>query len=218
MFFTLTCDGYGKNRDDGRPVDPGTYDYCRAAGTRCSRRWPGAGFVPARAARHTRLRGRNGPGRPGVPQRRDPRPVPGFPGRLPAAGAPLVVLRGTTAPGDEGEPVSSGSYPRHARRSGVARWAGQMAGFGPIRRRPGRGRQASPPGRFDPLVHPVAITEPCVIGDQIRLPAAWCDMPGCGAAFADPAALLPVTRHEHAASLIVSMAGTVILWLPATTS
>jgi hypothetical protein len=64
-----------------------------------------------------------------------------------------------------------------------------MAGFGPIRRRPGRGRQASPPGRFDPLVHPVAITEPCVIGDQIRLPAAWCDMPGCGAAFADLAAL-----------------------------
>jgi hypothetical protein len=29
--------------------------------------------------------------------------------------------------------------------------------------------------------------------------------------------LLPVTRHEHAASLIVSIAGTVILWLPATT-
>jgi hypothetical protein len=30
--------------------------------------------------------------------------------------------------------------------------------------------------------------------------------------------VLRVTRHEHAASLIVSMAGTEILWLSATTS
>jgi hypothetical protein len=30
--------------------------------------------------------------------------------------------------------------------------------------------------------------------------------------------LLRVTRYEHAASLIVSMAGTIILWLPTTTS
>ena len=43
--------------------------------------------------------------------------------------------------------------------------------------------------RFDPLTHPVAITAPCVIGDQIRVPAAWCAMAGCEAAFADPAAL-----------------------------
>lgn len=42
---------------------------------------------------------------------------------------------------------------------------------------------------FDPLSHPVAITGQSVIGDQIRLPADWCAMAGCEAAFAEPAAL-----------------------------
>jgi hypothetical protein len=31
MFLTLTCDSYGKVRDDGTPADPGSYDYQRAA-------------------------------------------------------------------------------------------------------------------------------------------------------------------------------------------
>jgi hypothetical protein len=31
MFLTLTCDSYGKVKDDGTPVDPATYDYRRAA-------------------------------------------------------------------------------------------------------------------------------------------------------------------------------------------
>ena len=31
MFLTLTCDSYGKVKDDGTPVDPSTYDYRRAA-------------------------------------------------------------------------------------------------------------------------------------------------------------------------------------------
>jgi hypothetical protein len=31
MFVTLTCDSYGKVRDDGTPVDPASYDYRRAA-------------------------------------------------------------------------------------------------------------------------------------------------------------------------------------------
>jgi hypothetical protein len=31
MFLTLTCDSYGKVRDDGTPADPGSYDYRRAA-------------------------------------------------------------------------------------------------------------------------------------------------------------------------------------------
>jgi replication initiator protein RepSA len=31
MFLTLTCDSYGKVRDDDTPMDPGTYDYRRAA-------------------------------------------------------------------------------------------------------------------------------------------------------------------------------------------
>jgi hypothetical protein len=31
MFITLTCDSYGKVGEDGTPVDPGSYDYTRAA-------------------------------------------------------------------------------------------------------------------------------------------------------------------------------------------
>ncbi len=31
MFLTLTCDSYGKVGEDGTPVDPGSYDYQRAA-------------------------------------------------------------------------------------------------------------------------------------------------------------------------------------------
>ena len=31
MFLTLTCDSYGRVRDDGTPVNPATYDYARAA-------------------------------------------------------------------------------------------------------------------------------------------------------------------------------------------
>jgi hypothetical protein len=31
MFLTLTCDSYGRVRDDGTPVNPATYDYHRAA-------------------------------------------------------------------------------------------------------------------------------------------------------------------------------------------
>jgi hypothetical protein len=31
MFLTLTCPSYGKVREDGTPIDPGAYDYERAA-------------------------------------------------------------------------------------------------------------------------------------------------------------------------------------------
>lgn len=86
--------------------------------------------------------------------------------------------------------MTSGSFPRHARRSGLARGAGRLAESAPVRARADGDREASrPPVRFNPLIHPVAITGHCVIGDQIRVPAAWCVMAGCGAAFADPAAL-----------------------------
>jgi hypothetical protein len=72
----------------------------------------------------------------------------------------------------------------------VARGAARIAESAPVRARPDGDREApQPPVRFDPLIHPVAITGHCVIGDQIRVPAAWCVMAGCGAAFADPAAL-----------------------------
>lgn len=43
--------------------------------------------------------------------------------------------------------------------------------------------------RFDALIHPVTITGQCAIGDQIMVPALWCAMADCDAAFADPAAL-----------------------------
>jgi len=84
--------------------------------------------------------------------------------------------------------VGAQARPRHARPPGAAGTAGRMA----------KPRSPGPPadrqalrlrGRRDPLVHPVAITEHCVIGDQIRVPAAWCDMAGCRSRFADPAAL-----------------------------
>ena len=89
------------------------------------------------------------------------------------------------------KPVSSVSVPpRHARRPGAARWTGPGAEFGPVRQQPGGDRLSPrPPVRFDPLIHPVAITGHSVIGNEIRTPVVWCDMTGCGAAFADPAAL-----------------------------
>ena len=98
------------------------------------------------------------------------------------------------------------TLPRHARplaagrwagRPAVARWAGQIAERG-LARPPAAARElpGHPPAdaeaagpRRDPLLDPLAITEHCVIGDQIRLPAAGCDIVGCGAEFADLAAL-----------------------------
>lgn len=78
--------------------------------------------------------------------------------------------------------------PRHARRPSAGGWAGRVARLGS--HGPRADRQALRlPARPDPLFHPVAITEHCVIGDQIRVPAAWCDMAGCRSRFADPAAL-----------------------------
>ena len=46
-------------------------------------------------------------------------------------------------------------------------------------------------GRADagPLAGPVAITEQAVLGDAIRRPAVWCEMPGC------------ISRHDHPAAL-----------------
>jgi len=71
---------------------------------------------------------------------------------------------------------------------GAGRWPGRMMTLRLVR--PAADAQPPrPPRRNDPLVHPVAVTEHCVIGDQIRVPAAWCDMAGCATLFADPAAL-----------------------------
>jgi hypothetical protein len=72
----------------------------------------------------------------------------------------------------------------------MVRWAGRRAEPAPGRGPADGDHEASQPAvRFDPLIHPVAITGRCVIGNQIRVPAAGCAMAGCQAAFADPAAL-----------------------------
>jgi len=71
----------------------------------------------------------------------------------------------------------------------MARWPGRPAEFGPVRTQPGGDRMAPHQVHFDPLIHPVEITGHCVIGDEIRIPVVWCDVAGCQAAFADPAAL-----------------------------
>jgi hypothetical protein len=91
--------------------------------------------------------------------------------------------------GYEGEErVSSRVVPRHAQPPAAGRWAGRIAGYGSALRSLTQHMVRGQPARCDPLLEPVAITEHCVIGDQIRVPAAWCDM-GCGRQFADPAAL-----------------------------
>jgi hypothetical protein len=84
--------------------------------------------------------------------------------------------------------VSPRTVPRHAVPQAVGRWAGRLVELG-LLRPPADAPAPRSPGRYDPLVHPVALTEHCVLGDQIRVPAAWCDTAGCAARFADPAAL-----------------------------
>jgi hypothetical protein len=93
--------------------------------------------------------------------------------------------------------VGARTAARHAPPQGAGRWAGRMVALGLVR--PAAGAQPpQPPRRYDPLVHPVAVTEHCVIGDQIRVPAAWCDMAGCAARFADPAALGEANNRARA--------------------
>ena len=80
------------------------------------------------------------------------------------------------------------TLPRHARPLAPRRWTGRLVQRGLVRPLAGAA-PPRPPARRDPLAGPVAITEHCVIGDQIRVPAARCDMAGCQARFADPGAL-----------------------------
>jgi hypothetical protein len=91
--------------------------------------------------------------------------------------------------------VGTKTLPRHARPLVVGRWAGRLAERG-LARPPAvasgtsaAAEAARPHVRRDPLLDPLAVTEHCFIGDQIRLPAARCDIVGCGAEFADLAAL-----------------------------
>jgi len=88
--------------------------------------------------------------------------------------------------------VTAKTIPRHARTHARQRWVP----------RPDAGRLPGPaaPGtvppqlagewvRTDPLAGPVAITERAVLGDAIRRPTAWCEMPGC------------ISHHDHPAAL-----------------
>jgi hypothetical protein len=97
--------------------------------------------------------------------------------------------------------VTSGRFPRHAGRPGAVRQAGRIAEPAPVRVLADGDHDAGQPEvRFDPLIHPVAITGHCVIGDQIRVPAACCAMAGCQAAFVDPAALGEADNRARAAA------------------
>ena len=131
----------------------------------------------------------NGEWRSGVLQEgMSPGAAPGIPVRLPAAWARLAGALQAASTRGEGGGLSARTVARHAVPQGVGRWAGRMAALGLVR--PAADAQPPRPARrYDPLAHPVAVTEHCVIGDRIRVPAAWCDLVGCAAKFADPAAL-----------------------------
>jgi len=94
--------------------------------------------------------------------------------------------------------VGAQARPRHA-RPGTVGWAGRMAQLRPTGP-PGDRQALRLAARRDPLLHPVAITEHCVIGDQLRVPAAWCDIAGCRSRFADPAALGETDNRARALS------------------
>jgi hypothetical protein len=88
--------------------------------------------------------------------------------------------------------VTAKTVPRHARTLARQRWAPRPDG--------GRLVSLAAPGtappqlangrvRTDPLTGPVAIHERAVLGDTIRRPIAWCEMPGCISRYDHPAAL-----------------------------
>lgn len=92
--------------------------------------------------------------------------------------------------------MTTGTFPENAWRPGADRGSGRIAespaaldnGYRESSQLAAR-NDSQLAVRYDPLIHPVAITGHCAIGDQIRIPAAWCAMAGCEAAFRDPAAL-----------------------------
>jgi hypothetical protein len=88
--------------------------------------------------------------------------------------------------------VTTKTIPRHART--LARQSGvpsPNADRLPNPAAPGTALPQPADGRVrtDPLAGPVAITEWAVLGDTIRRPAVWCEMPGC------------ISRHDHPAAL-----------------
>lgn len=118
------------------------------------------------------------------------------PRTLPKHARPLAAGRWAGQPA-AGRWAGQAAAGRWAGRPAVGRWAGRIAERGLARPstdphglpgHPPKGAERARP-RHDPLLDPLAITGHCVIGDQIRLPATCCDIPGCAAEFADLAAL-----------------------------
>jgi hypothetical protein len=89
--------------------------------------------------------------------------------------------------------VTTKTTPRHARTLARQGWVpSPNADTPPNPAAPGTALPEPADGRArtDPLAAgPVAITEWAVLGDTIRRPAVWCEMPGC------------ISRHDHPAAL-----------------
>jgi len=88
--------------------------------------------------------------------------------------------------------VTAKTIPRHARMPPRQREVPRPnAARIPAPAVPGTAPPRLADGRADagPLAGPVAITEQAVLGDTIRRPSAWCEMPCC------------ISRHEHPAAL-----------------
>jgi hypothetical protein len=88
--------------------------------------------------------------------------------------------------------VTAKTIPRHARTLARQRRVPRPdAGGLPRPAAPGTAPPQPTGGRVrtDPLAGPVTITERAVLGDTIRRPTVWCEMPGC------------ICWHDHAAAL-----------------
>lgn len=88
--------------------------------------------------------------------------------------------------------MTAKTIPRHARTlPRQRRVPGPDAGGLPSTAAPGAAQRPPADGRVHtgPLAGPVVITERAVLGDAIRRPIAWCEMPGC------------ISLHEHPAAL-----------------
>ena len=86
--------------------------------------------------------------------------------------------------------MTAKAIPRHGRTSGRERGIPRPRAGGYRRiQAPGIARPRPPGGRLraDPLAGPVAITQRAVLGDQLKRPAAWCEMAGCLSRYDDPA-------------------------------
>jgi hypothetical protein len=86
--------------------------------------------------------------------------------------------------------VTAKTIPRHA-GTFERQCPGPGPGEGTIPGVPNLGpelRLAQRPGPADPLAGPVAITQRAVLGDRLRRPIAWCEMPACISRHDDPAA------------------------------